>query len=260
MKFIDTHAHLYSSDFDDDRGSVMQRASAQKVAIILLPNIDEDSVPLLKNTLKAYPNQTKAAMGLHPTSVADDFENTLQHLYQELLSEDYVAIGEIGIDLYWDKSKQAEQIEAFKIQIAWAKQHQLPIIIHSRDSFDEIFAVMDELWSPDLRGVFHCFSGTKAQANKIIKDYGFKLGIGGVLTFKNSGLKQEIQHIELQHIVLETDAPYLAPVPYRGKRNESAYIPIVAQHLADLHHCSIEHIAACTTAAAQDLFGFNLNI
>ncbi len=260
MKFIDTHTHLYSSDFDNDRENIMQRASTQNVTLMLLPNIDEESVPLLKKTLKTYPKHTKAAMGLHPTSVADDFENVLQNLYQELISEDYVAIGEIGIDLYWDKSKQAEQTEAFKIQIDWAKKHHLPIIIHSRDSFDEIFTVMDKLWSPDLRGVFHCFSGTKAQADKIINDYGFKLGIGGVLTFKNSGLKQEIQHINLQHIVLETDAPYLAPVPYRGKRNESAYIPIVAQHLADLHHCNIEHIAATTTAAAQDLFGFNLNI
>lgn len=259
MKFIDTHTHIYLPDFEDDRDDMMARAADKNVALMLLPNIDKDSVPMIKNMLQAYPKQIKAAMGLHPTSVASDFQSTLDTFYQELISNDYVAVGEIGIDLYWDKSMQAEQTEAFRQQIGWAKALHLPIIIHARNSFDEIFAVMDDLWTPELTGVFHCFSGNEQQAQKIIHDYRFKLGIGGVLTFKNSGLKEAIKDIDLSHMVLETDAPFLPPVPYRGKRNESANIPIIASHLAALKDCHIQHIAELTTATAQQLFKLDLN-
>lgn len=254
MKFIDTHTHLYLPEFKQDREEMLKRATEVGISKILLPNVDLENIPQIKAIKNTRLVPIYAAMGLHPTSVKVDYKNTLKLIYDELLKGDYVAIGEIGIDLYWDKSREAEQTDAFKQQIAWAKALQLPIIIHARNSFDEIFAVMDELWSPELKGVFHCFSGTEHEALKIIHDYKFMLGIGGVLTFKNSGLKKEIQPIGLEHMVLETDAPYLAPVPYRGKRNESAYIPIIAQHLAEVKNCKVQKVAEITTANAQQLF------
>jgi TatD DNase family protein len=193
-------------------------------------------------------------MGLHPTSVKENVEAELEIVEKLLRDNTFIAIGEIGIDLYWDKTFLHEQEEAFRFQVALAKKYKLPIVIHSRDSFDELFRLLDKLNTPDLQGVFHCFTGTEAQAQKIVNEYGFKLGIGGVLTFKNSGLAEQIKNIGLEHFILETDAPYLAPMPHRGKRNQPAYIPLIAQKLADIKGVPIDKIAEVTTQNAKELF------
>ncbi|NPD46124.1 MULTISPECIES: TatD family hydrolase [unclassified Lentimicrobium] len=256
MILLDTHTHLYLPEFDEDRAEMLERASQQGVQKMILPNIDSESIPKIQKMRREFPDYCVASMGLHPTSVKENFEEELKACYEELKNGQYMAIGEMGIDLYWDKSFYEQQKIAFKKQIDWALEFDLPIIIHSRDSFDEIFELMDEVWNPKLRGVFHCFSGNKAQAEKIINDYHFKLGIGGVLTFKNSTLREEIKDISLSHLILETDAPFLAPVPNRGKRNESAYVALVAQKLAELKGISIEEVADITTKNAMDLFNF----
>lgn len=256
MILIDTHTHLYLPEFDEDRKEMLERASQQGIKKMILPNIDSESIPQIQKMRREFPDYCVASMGLHPTSVKEDFEEELKACYEELKNGQYMAIGEMGIDLYWDKSFYEQQKMAFKQQIDWALELDLPIIIHSRDSFDEIFELMDEIWNPKLSGVFHCFSGNKAQAEKIINDYQFKLGIGGVLTFKNSTLRKEIKDIDLAHLILETDAPFLAPVPYRGKRNESAYVALVAQKLAELKGVSVEEVAEITTKNAMDLFNF----
>ncbi len=193
-------------------------------------------------------------MGLHPTSVKENVEEELA-IVEKLLNENtFVAIGEIGIDLYWDKTFFSEQEEAFRFQVKLAKEYNLPIVIHSRDSFNELFNILDDIHTPELKGVFHCFTGSEEQAHKIVNDYGFKLGIGGVLTFKNSGLSEQIKNIDLKHLILETDAPYLAPTPHRGKRNQPAYIPLIAKKLAETKGISIEKVAEITTANAEELF------
>jgi len=254
MNLIDTHSHLYLPDFDEDRAEMMDRANQSGVQKVILPNINSESIAQIQKMRREFPKQTLAAMGLHPTDVKEDFEEELDKIYQELKTGDYIAVGEMGIDLYWDQSFYEQQKLAFREQIKWAEEMNLPVIIHSRDSFQEIFELMDELWTPQLKGVFHCFSGNKSEAYKIIKDYHFKLGIGGVYTFKNAGLREEIKEIGLEHLILETDAPFLAPVPYRGKRNETAYISLVAQRIAEERSLSVEEIAAITTDNAQELF------
>jgi len=254
MTLIDTHTHLYLPEFDEDRELVVINAKEQGIIKCILPNIDRESIPQIKRMKAEFPDFCETAMGLHPTSVKENFEDELAVCYQELKSGGHIAIGEIGIDLYWDKTFYEQQKQAFRTQIKWADEFQLPIIIHSRDSFSEIFDLMDDIWTPSLQGVFHCFSGTKQEAEKIVKDYKFKLGLGGVLTFKNSTLREEIKDIDCQHFLLETDAPFLAPVPYRGKRNESAYISLVAKKLAEVKNCSLQEIAEITTQNAQQLF------
>lgn len=256
MILLDTHTHLYLPEFDEDRAEMLERASQAGIQKMILPNIDSESIPQIQKMRREFPDYCVASMGLHPTSVKENFEEELKACYEELKNGQYMAIGEMGIDLYWDKTFYEQQKIAFKQQIDWALEFDLPIIIHSRDSFDEIFELMDEIWNPKLRGVFHCFSGNKVQAEKIINDYQFKLGIGGVLTFKNSTLREEIKDISLAHLILETDAPFLAPVPYRGKRNESAYVALVAQRLAELKGVSVEEVAKITTKNALDLFNF----
>jgi len=254
MIFIDTHAHLYASEFDEDRSEMIARARTLGVEQFLLPNIDEKSIAGMHQLAKDFPNQCFAMMGVHPSSVVAEWEQQVEHIKSYFDPSIHIAIGEIGIDLYWDKSLQKEQTLAFEQQLLWAKEVGLPIVIHARNSFDEIFEVVDQHNDAELTGVFHCFTGDLNQAQKIIDYGGFKLGIGGVATFKNGGLDKVLPHIDLEHLILETDSPYLAPVPHRGKRNESSYIPLVAERLTEFYDVPLSTIAAVTTASAQELF------
>lgn len=254
MTFIDTHSHIYLPEFDQDQAEIVEKALAKGVKKILLPNVDSSTINSMLDICKSFPDTCYPMMGLHPTSVKENVEEELAIVEKLLKENDFIAIGEIGIDLYWDKSFLAEQEEAFRFQIALAKKYKLPIVIHSRDSFDELFSILDKNLNSDLKGVFHCFTGTEKQAQKIINEYGFKLGIGGVLTFKNSGLADQIKNIGIEHLILETDAPYLAPIPYRGKRNQPSYIPLIAQKLAAVKSVSLAEIAKITTQNAKELF------
>ncbi len=256
MMFIDTHAHLYAKEFDEDRHAMLQIAINVGVEKFFLPNIDEDSIEGMHQLCKDFPNQCYPMMGLHPCSVAANYKEQLATIKEAFNPNFHIGIGEIGIDLYWDKSLLKEQLEAFEEQIKWAKELRLPIVIHARDSFDEIFEVVDGLNDENLRGIFHCFTGNEAQANKILGYGGFKLGVGGVVTFKNSGLAEVLKNIPLSELVLETDSPYLAPVPKRGKRNESSYIPLIAAKLSEVYECSLKEIATTTTNNALTLFNF----
>jgi TatD DNase family protein len=245
---------MYLNQFDEDRKECMERAIEENVFLTLLPNIDSKSIEPMKQIMEDYPAQFMGMMGLHPCSVKDDFREELAIIKRELDTKKYLAVGEIGIDLYWDKSTLDIQVEAFKEQIEWAKQADLPIVIHARDSFEEIFEVLDEVYDERLKGVFHCFTGTVAQAEKALSYPGFYLGIGGVVTFKNSGLDAVLAEIGLEKLMLETDAPYLTPHPHRGKRNETAYTRLVADQLALIFKKSVEEIARVTTNNAKDLF------
>lgn len=257
----DTHTHLYLPEFDGNREEVMARALEQGVERMFLPNIDAGSVEPLMELCRQYPENCFPMLGLHPCSVTAGFRQELDKIGAALDEYPCVAIGEIGMDLYWDKSLIREQEEAFRIQVRWAIDRSLPIVIHSRESFDEIFALLSEEkrllpeeTAPRLRGIFHCFTGTHEQALRAI-DLGFYLGIGGVATFRRSDLPEVLSKVSLQHIVLETDSPYLAPVPFRGKRNESSYLVHVADKLAGIYNVSREEIAAQTTANSRMIFG-----
>lgn len=252
---IDTHSHLYLEAFSDDRPEVIERAREAGVNQIFLPAIDSTHHRDLIALTNEFPDMFKPMMGLHPCSVKPHtYPQELETAKQLLDSEPCIAVGEIGIDLYWDKSTLDIQKEAFKTQIAWAKERKLPIVIHCREAFDEIFEVLDEVNSPELFGVFHCFTGNLEQAQRIIAYENFMLGIGGVLTFKNSGLDKVIAEVDMRHLVLETDAPYLAPQPYRGKRNESAYVQHVCEKLAQIKGLSSQQVAEVTTANALKIF------
>ena len=251
----DTHSHLYADTLQDDLEAVMQRCKDHGVDRIFLPNIDLESIDPMVQLEKAYPENCFAMMGLHPCSVDHDFQASLATIRSWWNNRNFVAVGEIGIDLYWDTTYVEEQKEAFRIQIEWAKELNRPIVIHTRNSFNEVFEVLDDLNDDSLSGIFHCFSGDAEQARRIL-DYGnFWLGIGGVLTFKNSGLAAVIEPIDLKHLVLETDSPYLAPTPHRGKRNESSYLKLIAQRLAEVKNVSLEEIAATTTENSKKIFG-----
>ena len=252
--YIDTHAHLYVSEFDADRNEMMQRALNAGVKQVVLPAIDSETTAAMHALKKQFPKNIHLMMGLHPTHVKENVEEELVHVANELEKNNFVAVGEIGMDLYWDKTYQKEQQKAFAQQIDWALAYDLPIVIHCREAFDEIFEVLEGVVNQRLRGIFHCFTGNVAQAQRAI-ELNMLLGIGGVLTFKNSGLAETISKIPLAHLVLETDAPYLAPMPFRGKRNESAYLALVAQRLAQVHQVSDEEVARMTTTNAQKLFG-----
>ena len=254
MMLIDTHAHLYAKEFDEDREAVLQEAINVGVKKILLPNIDESSIEGMHALCEQFPDVCFPMMGLHPCSVKANYEEQLATIKAAFQVNKHIAIGEIGIDLYWDKSLVREQMLAFEAQIKWAKEVGLPIVIHARDSFDEIFEVVDGLNDERLTGIFHCFTGTEEQAHKILNYGGFKLGIGGVVTFKNSGLSEVLKNVPLTALVLETDAPYLAPVPKRGKRNESAYVSYIATHLTEVYNCSLATIAEQTTSNALSVF------
>lgn len=250
---IDTHAHLYAKQFDDDRESMLERAKTSGVERFYLPNIDSTSIDGMLELEAKHPETCFPMMGLHPCSVKENYEEELAIVEEWLFKRPFCAVGEIGIDLYWDKTTLPQQIIAFRRQIGWAKQLDLPIIIHARDSTEEILEVLEMEKSENLRGIFHCFGGTVEQANRIV-DLGFYLGIGGVLTFKKSGLDKTMQEIDLKHVVLETDSPYLAPTPYRGKRNESSYLRLVAEKLAGVKNIPFTEVAAITSANARKIF------
>lgn len=260
ITLTDTHAHLYSSEFDADRNEMFKRAFQFGIKRFFLPNIDEESIRPLLQLMSDYPNQCFGMMGLHPCSVKENVDEQLLIIEQALNANQFVAIGEIGIDLYWDKSFFEQQKIAFKTQCLWALERDLPIAIHCRNAMNEINELLDDLKATTgfkdkpFKGIFHCFSGNNEEAKKLI-NYGFYLGIGGVLTYKNSGLDKALEDIDLKHLVLETDAPYLAPVPMRGKRNESAYLRHVAEKLAELKQCSLFDVANITTQNSIHIFG-----
>ena len=255
MTLTDTHTHLYLKEFDHDRNRVIENAMQLGVTRFFLPNIDSSSIDDLLTLTNTYPENCFPMMGLHPCSVKENFEEELAFVEDWLSKSKFYAIGEIGIDLHWDKTFFKQQEAAFRKQIGLAKKFKLPIVIHSRNSFDEIFNIIDDVNDDDLKGIFHCFSGTLEQAEKIIAYGGFRLGIGGVVTFKNAGLDKVVSQIDVKHIVLETDAPYLAPAPHRGKRNESAYLLHTAQKVADLYNISVDEIAEITTCNSKAIYG-----
>ena len=254
MVLTDTHTHLYYETDGTKRAELIQRCNNNNITRLFLPNVDASSVPQVFELTAAYPANCFPMLGLHPCSVKANWEEELNTIMNAHGDHKIYAIGEIGIDLYWDKTFLTEQILAFKKQIAWAKSLKLPIVIHCRDAFDEVYNVLLEEQSDDLRGIFHCFGGTLEQAEKVIA-LGFYLGIGGIITYKNAGLDKILPQIDLKHIVLETDSPYLAPVPYRGKPNESSYLVYVAQKVAELHQVSMETVAEITTANSRLIFG-----
>jgi TatD DNase family protein len=258
--FADTHAHIYVEEFDADREAIAQRAFQANVQIILLPNIDSSTTDALKQTAdlgSAY----HPMMGIHPCSIKPStYKQELNHVLQELDSgyqsehgKGYCAVGEIGIDLYWDKSTLGIQIEAFEQQMLWAHERNLPVAVHCRDAYDEVISSISKMGANRPKGVLHCFTGNLDQANALI-DLGFLLGIGGVVTFKNSGLDKVVQQINLKHLILETDSPYLAPMPHRGKRNEPSYIPLIANKIAEVKVVSLHEVMATTTQTAHNLF------
>tara|TARA_R110002095_G_scaffold98940_1_gene86961 strand:- start:459 stop:1226 length:768 start_codon:yes stop_codon:yes gene_type:complete len=249
----DTHTHLYSEAFDEDRNEMINRAIEQGVSRFFIPAIDSTYTDSMLQLEKDNPEHVFLMMGLHPTHVKDGYRKELKHVEEMLAKRKFYAVGEIGIDLYWDKSTLDIQKKAFKHQIQLAKQYKLPIVIHCRDAFDAIFEVLETEKSDDLFGIFHCFTGTLQQAHQAIS-YNMKLGIGGVVTFKNGKIDQFLNQIDLENIVLETDAPYLAPVPYRGKRNESMYIIKVLEKLSDIYNVSQEDVAEITTQNSKDVF------
>jgi len=250
----DTHTHLYSEQFDEDREDMIQRAKDAGVSRFFIPAIDSSYTESMFALEKENPNDIFLMMGLHPTSVKENYLEELAHVKNWIDKRLFYAIGEIGIDLYWDKSFLVQQQEAFRTQIKWAKEKKIPIVIHCRDAFDEIFEILESEKSDDLRGIFHCFTGTLEQAKQAIS-YNMKLGIGGVATFKNGKIDKFLNEVGLQHIVLETDSPYLAPTPFRGKRNESSYITNVIDKLVAIYGISFQEIVEITTQNSKDVFG-----
>ena len=250
----DTHTHLYSSQFKEDQSEMMQRAKEAGVTRFFIPAIDSTYTDKMFQLEKDYPNDVFLMMGLHPTSVKENYLEELAHVKKWIDEKKFYAIGEIGMDLYWDKTFLTQQQDAFRTQIQWAKERKMPINIHCRNAFDEVFEVLESEKSDDLRGIFHCFTGTLEQAKQAIS-YNMKLGIGGVATFKNGKIDKFLNEIDIKHIVLETDAPYLAPTPYRGKRNESAYLTNIVDKLVDIYGLSFDEIAAITTQNSKDVFG-----
>ena len=257
MIFIDTHTHLFSPSFNEDRTDAVQRAINAGVDKLLLPNIDVDSISAMYDLCNQFPNNCFPMMGLHPGSVDENWERNLEVIKEHLFTRNNLAVGEIGMDLYWDKTFQDAQAQAFRQQISWAKELKLPIVIHAREAFEEIFDIVDELNDDNLRGIFHCFTGTLEQAQKIQEYGGFMLGLGGVLTYKKSGLDEVVKDIPIDMIVLETDSPYLPPTPHRGKRNESAYLIHIAEKLADIKQMKLTEVADLTTANARQMFNLN---
>ena len=264
MRLIDTHTHLYQPVFDNDRDAAMARCAEAGVEMLLLPNIDRESIPRVQEVMTRWPDRCRGMMGLHPCHVKEDFQEELDVIGAELRQglssgeRPYVAVGEIGFDLYWDKSTLPLQQDAFRQQVEWANALDLPIVIHVREAFDALFEALDEVYTPGLRGVVHCFTGGRSEAERILDFEGFYLGIGGVATYKNGGLDKVLPHVPHDRVIVETDSPYLAPAPYRGKRNESAYTAVVAQRLADLWQIPMANCAAITTENAERLFRLQL--
>jgi TatD DNase family protein len=254
MIITDTHTHLYSDAFDEDRREAIQLALDKGVKRFFIPAIDSETTQSMYELEEAFPEYVFLMMGLHPTHVKENFEEELKHVEEELAKRKFYAVGEIGIDLYWDKSTLEIQKQAFKRQIQFAKERELPIVIHCREAFDEIFEVLETEKDDKLFGIFHCFTGNFEQAKQALS-YNMKLGIGGVVTFKNGGINKFIHEIPLEEIVLETDAPYLAPTPFRGKRNDPVYILKVVEKLAELYEVSEEKVAEITTKNSKEIFG-----
>ncbi len=253
MTFIDTHAHIYDQQFDEDIQDVMERCQEAQVSTIYMPNIDHASVDAMLERELRYPAQCVAMMGLHPGSVKRDFERELYQMETWLDKRPFAAVGEIGLDYHWDTTFKTQQQEALRIQLALAKKHKLPIVLHTRDSFDDVIALVEEQ-EEGLRGVFHCFTGTAEEAKRIT-DLGFYLGLGGVATFKNAGMEEVIPHLDRERVVLETDSPYLAPVPHRGRRNEPSHVPLIGKRIAEVWEINLEEVARQTTENARRLFG-----
>jgi len=253
MYFIDTHTHLFLPEFDDDRNQVVQKAISSGVAKMIIPNVDTDTLNPLLNLCNHFPDNCFPLIGLHPCSVDNNFESNLSVTENALLNNSVAGIGEIGLDFYWDTTFKEQQIQVFKIQLDWAKKLKLPVAIHVRNSFREVIEIITQLKDSNLTGVFHCFTGNYEDAKEIVA-LDFFLGIGGIVTFKNSGLDGVLNKIPVEYILLETDSPYLAPVPYRGKRNESSYIPIIAERIAQIYDLPLEAIADITSRNAENLF------
>lgn len=252
--WTDTHAHIYSDEFAPDRHDMLVRAQEKDVSKIFMPNVDHTSMDAMLEVEASNPGSCFAMMGLHPCSVKKDFEKELYRVEQWLAKRAFAAIGEMGTDLYWDKTFWEQQKEAFVIQVNWAKKYNRPVVIHCRESIDETIALLQPLADKSLAGIFHCFTGNSAQAKQIV-NMGFYLGIGGVATFKNGGLDKVLPEISLDHLILETDSPYLAPVPHRGKRNEPSYIPLVADRVSSIKAVPVEEVQRVTTANARTIFG-----
>ena len=253
MRLTDTHTHLYYETDEEKLNQLMQRCFDNNIDRLFLPNVDLASIDKIDALVKKYPNNCFAMAGLHPCDVKENYELVLDEICESMVDRDIYAIGEIGIDLHWDKTTLEIQKAAFQEQIKWAKDMDLPIVIHCREAFDEIFEILEKEKEESLRGILHCFTGNVAQAQQAI-DLGFYLGIGGVVTYKNSGLDEVLKSVPLDKLVLETDSPYLAPVPYRGKPNESSYLVHVADKLAEIYRTSVEEIAAVTTANSISIF------
>ena len=253
MQIIDTHCHLYSEEFENDIEAVMKRAATEKVIKFFMPSIDSESTNAMLSLENKFPGMCFAMMGLHPCYVKENYQEELNKVESWLAKRKFAAIGEIGLDFYWDKTHVPQQYEAFRTQIEWALHYQLPIVIHCREAMQETINVIKEYVSRGITGIFHCFGGNYEEAQAII-NAGFYLGIGGVLTYKKSGLQELLPKIGLEHLVLETDAPYLTPVPFRGKRNESSYLKYIIEKLAEMKNVSVEEVAAITTANANKVF------
>ncbi|MFC2114298.1 TatD family hydrolase [Bacteroidota bacterium] len=253
--YIDTHTHLFLKEFDMDRDETVKRAINAGVDTMILPNVDTATLPALQQMAADYPDHCFPLFGLHPGSVKGDYKNELAVIRKLIDTETCVGIGEIGLDFYWDEIFRNEQLDVFDIQLKWAAEKKLPVVIHLRNSHHEVIELVRSNLNLGLSGIFHCFTGTTEEANEII-ELGFLLGIGGIVTFKNSGLAETLSNVDINHLVIETDSPYLAPVPYRGKRNESSYIHHVAEKLAQIYQLEPEKIAEITTKNAKNLFHF----
>lgn len=254
MNFIDTHTHLYLDEFDADRRETVEAAIAAGVDKLMLPNIDSASVHPMLSLCEAFPDHCFPMIGLHPTSVKENYMDELAAMECWLLDRKFYGIGECGIDLYWDKTFYQEQEYVFRHHIDLALAYDLPLIVHIRESFNDVIRILKDVNKPDLRGIFHCFSGSVEQARQAT-GLGFSLGLGGVITFKNNKMQETLKQVDLKHLVLETDAPFLAPVPYRGKRNEPAYIPLIAEKVAGIKGISLQEVSEATTSNALKLFG-----
>lgn len=257
MYFVDTHIHIYDKEFDADRTELVQRAVENGVQMMLLPNVDATTVIPMLDTFGQFPEHCRVMMGLQPEEVHDDYKQVLVRIEKELERDIYIGVGEIGLDFYWDSTYEKQQLEVFELQLDWAKQLQLPVSIHARNAFEKMRTVLEKKQDGGLRGVMHCFNGTLDEA-KAYLDLGFHLGIGGVMTYKSCSVKDFLAELPLERIVLETDAPYLAPVPHRGKRNEPAFMVDTARKIAEITQHSLEEIADATTKNAVDLFNLKL--
>ncbi len=255
MVLVDTHTHLFAEEFDPDRSEVVQRAISAGVKKNFLPNIDSSSIPGMLALEKQFPDNCFAMMGLHPCSVNGQYEDELKIVEDWFGKRKFSAVGEIGMDYHWDKTWIPQQKDAFVRQIELAKKYHVPIVIHQRECFDDLFKIVQSKNDNTLKGIFHCFTESIEQANKIISLGGFKMGIGGAITYKNSRIPEVLKQIDLKHLVLETDSPYLTPVPHRGKRNESAFITFAAQKIAEIKGITVEEVAEITTRNAEEIFG-----